>query len=127
MPLFPVFDAERQSIWVGDTLLGSGRIWQLNIATGNYTAHNIKGANIVTQTVLAPDGKLWYIDPLAARPNSTLGVYDPDTGSLRAVRDTNRRYCDWAYDGQRWKHMDTNFPVKQGGKIHAPNRAIRVI
>jgi copper transport protein len=83
MPLFPVFDAERQSIWVGDSLLGSGRIWQLNIATGNYTAHSIKGANIVTQTVLAPDGKLWYIDPLAARPNSTLGVYDPDTQSVR--------------------------------------------
>jgi copper transport protein len=83
MPLFPVFDAERQSIWVGDTLLGSGRIWQLNIATGNYTAHSIKGANIVTQTVLAPDGRLWYIDPLAARPNSTLGVYDPDTESVK--------------------------------------------
>jgi copper transport protein len=83
MPLFPVFDAERQSIWVGDSLLGSGRIWQLDIATGNYTAHNIKGANIVTQTVLAPDGKLWYIDPLAARPSSTLGVYDPDTGSQK--------------------------------------------
>ncbi len=71
MPLFPVFDAERQSIWVGDSMLGSGRIWQLDITTGNYTAHNIKGANIVTQTVLAPDGKLWYIDPLAARPSST--------------------------------------------------------
>jgi copper transport protein len=83
MPLFPVFDAERQSIWVGDSLLGSGRIWQLNIATGNYTSHSIKGANIVTQMVLAPDGKLWYIDPLAARPNSTLGVYDPDTGSVK--------------------------------------------
>src|SRR5215210_4877016 len=83
MPLFPVFDAERQSIWVGDSMLGSGRIWQLDITTGNYTAHNIKGANIVTQTVLAPDGKLWYIDPLAARPSSTLGVYDPDTESLK--------------------------------------------
>src|SRR5919109_5565599 len=83
IPLFPVFDAERQSIWVGDSLLGSGRIWQLNIATGNYTAHSIKGANIVTQTVLAADGKLWYIDPLAARPNSTIGVYDPNTESVK--------------------------------------------
>ena len=83
MPLYPVFDEGRQSIWVGDTLLGSARIWQLNIGTGNYTAHNLEGANIVTQLALAPDGKLWYVDPLAARPNSTLGVYDPDTGSLR--------------------------------------------
>ena len=83
LPLYPVFDAKRQSIWVGDSLPGSARIWQFNIATGNYTAHSIKGANIVTQTVLAPDGKLWYIDPLAAGSNSTLGVYDPDTKSLR--------------------------------------------
>ncbi|MFL6495019.1 MAG: copper resistance protein CopC [Nitrososphaera sp.] len=83
MPLFPVFDANRQSIWVGDTTLGSARIWQFNIDTGNYTAHGIKGANIVTQMVLAPDGNLWYIDPLAAQPNSTLGVYDPNTNSTR--------------------------------------------
>ena len=33
--------------------------------------------------MLAPDGKLWYIDPLAARPNSTLGVYDPNTESQK--------------------------------------------
>ena len=83
LPLFPVFDANRQSIWVGDTMPGSARIWQFNIATGNYSAHNINGANIVTQMVLAPDGKLWYIDPLAAQTNSTLGVYDPNTKSLR--------------------------------------------
>lgn len=83
MPLYPIFDQGRQSIWVGDTQLGSGRIWQLNIRTGNYTAHSLDGANIVTQITLAPDGKLWYIDPLATRPNSTLGVYDPDTGSVK--------------------------------------------
>jgi copper transport protein len=62
---------------------GSARIWEFNIATGNYSAHSINGANIVTQMALAPDGKLWYIDPLAARTNSTLGVYDPNTKSLR--------------------------------------------
>jgi copper transport protein len=83
LPLFPVFDANRQSLWVGDTLPGSAKIWQFNIATGNYSAHEIQGANIVTQMVLAPDGKLWYIDPLAAQPNSTLGVYEPNTKSVR--------------------------------------------
>ena len=80
-PLYPVFDSERQSIWVGDTRLGTGRIWQFDIATGNYTAHGIEGANIITQSVLAPDGRLWYIDPLAAQPNGTLGLYDPATKS----------------------------------------------
>jgi copper transport protein len=83
LPLFPVFDANRQSIWVGDTMPGSARIWQFNIVTGNYSAHSIKAANIVTQMALAPDGKLWYIDPLATQPNSTLGVYDPNTKSVR--------------------------------------------
>jgi copper transport protein len=83
LPLFPVFDANRQSIWIGDTTLGSAKIWQFHIDTGNYTAHGIKGANIVTQMILAPDGKLWYIDPLAAQSNSTLGVYDPNTNSSR--------------------------------------------
>src|SRR4029077_6917875 len=28
LPLYPVFDAARQSIWVGDSLPGSSRIWQ---------------------------------------------------------------------------------------------------
>jgi copper transport protein len=77
LPLFPVFDANRQSIWVGDTLPGSSRIWQLDMSTGNYTAHSIKGANLITQTALSPGGSLWYIDPL----NETLGVYDPEDKS----------------------------------------------
>jgi streptogramin lyase len=83
MLLFPVYDEARQSIWVGDTSLASGRIWQFDIRTGNYTVHNLNGSNIITQIALAPDGNLWYIDPLAARPNSTLGLYDPNTGSLK--------------------------------------------
>jgi copper transport protein len=83
MPLFPVFDSARHSIWVGDTTLNSGRIWQLNVDTGKYAEHKIQGANIITVIALAPDSKLWYIDPLTKQPNGTLGLYDPDAKSAK--------------------------------------------
>ena len=83
LPLYPVFDMERQSIWVGDSLPGSGAIWQLDIATGNYTMHKINATH-VTQSVLASDGSLWYIDPLGAENNGVVGLYNPaDNSSSR--------------------------------------------
>jgi copper transport protein len=88
LPLYPVFDASRQSIWVGDSMPGSGRIWQLDITTGNYTMHRIEGAALITTTVLAPDGRLWYVDPLGGGSGSgsskgALGVYNPEDSSSR--------------------------------------------
>ncbi|HEY9407420.1 MAG TPA: copper resistance protein CopC [Nitrososphaera sp.] len=85
LPLYPVFDMERQSIWIGDSLPGSGTIWQLDIATGNYTLHKINATH-VTQSVLAPDGSLWYIDPLGAENNGVIGLYNPSDNS------TSRRF-----------------------------------
>jgi copper transport protein len=88
LPLYSVFDAARQSIWVGDSLPGSGRIWQLNIATGNYTMHRIDGAALITIMVLAPDGRLWYIDPVGGGSSGgsnkgALGSYNPEDSSSR--------------------------------------------
>jgi copper transport protein len=81
-PLYPVFDEARQSIWAGDSMIGSSRIWQLNIATGNYTAHNIRDAVHVTHMALAPDGSLWYLDPVGGgNRNGTLGLYNPANDS----------------------------------------------
>jgi copper transport protein len=77
LPLFPVFDSARQSIWVGDQSLGSGRIWQFNIATGSYTAHKLNGINLVSIIRLAPDGKIWYIDPTTY----IVGRYDPNANT----------------------------------------------
>jgi copper transport protein len=82
LPLFPVFDAARQSIWVGDSLPGSGKIWQLNIDTGAYTMHKIN-ATLVTQSVLASDGSIWYIDPLGTENNGVVGFYNPSDNSSR--------------------------------------------
>lgn len=77
LPLFPVFDGLRQSIWVGDSLPGSGRFWMLDIATGNYTEYKLADVNLVTQSVLDKDGTLWFIDPL----NGVLGHYYPQNNS----------------------------------------------
>jgi copper transport protein len=85
LPLYPVFDADRQSIWVGDSMPGSGRIWELDIDTGNYTMHEIN-STLVTQSVLDSMGGLWYIDPLGADLKGVLGYYNPsDNSSNRFV------------------------------------------
>jgi copper transport protein len=83
LPLYPIFDMERQSIWVGDSMPGSGAIWQLDIATGKYTMHKINATH-VTQSVLAPNGSLWYIDPLGAENNGVVGLYNPADNSSSA-------------------------------------------
>ena len=80
LPLYPVFDMQRQSIWVGDSMPGSGAIWQLDIATGNYTMHKINATH-VTQSVLASDDSLWYIDPLGTQNNGVIGHYNPTDNS----------------------------------------------
>lgn len=80
LPLYPVFDAKRHSVWVGDTLPQSSRIWQLDIESGNYTMHKIENTNLITQTVLDPSsGGLWYIDPT----KGILGIYNPENKSTR--------------------------------------------
>lgn len=83
--LFPVFDAARQSIWSGDSLFGSARIWQLDIKTGNYTIHQVQNTTLVTQSILDPSGKLWYIDPIAQGDATIgrLGLYDPGSKTTR--------------------------------------------
>jgi copper transport protein len=85
LPLYPVFDQARQSIWVGDTLPGTGRIWQFNVGTGNYTLHNVRGTNIITQSVLASDGSIWFVDPLGTNSTGkgTLGNFNPDNNSTK--------------------------------------------
>lgn len=83
--LFPVFDAARQSIWSGDSLFGSARIWQLDIKTGNYIVHRVQNTTLVTQSILDPSGKLWYIDPIAQGNTKIgrLGLYDPDAKTTK--------------------------------------------
>jgi copper transport protein len=91
LPLYPVFDMERQSIWVGDSLPGSGSIWQLDIATGNYTIHKINATH-VTQSILDQNGNLWYIDPLGTENNGVLGLYTPADNSTSSSSSNSSRF-----------------------------------
>ncbi|MER3407327.1 MAG: hypothetical protein C4292_00425 [Nitrososphaera sp.] len=115
LPLFPVFDQQRQSIWVGDSLPGSGRIWQFDIATGNYTVHKVKRIDLITIMALAPDGNLWYVDPLSFGSGvSTLGTYHPaDDSTIQFKLPVNGTVTGLTIDGNGSLWM----PVSQANKV----------
>jgi copper transport protein len=77
LPLYPVYDSRRHTIWVGDSMPGSGRIWEFNIESKNYTAHPIGNVSLITSTAFGNDGRIWYLDPT----NNIVGNYDPQTNS----------------------------------------------
>jgi copper transport protein len=74
-PLYPIYDKSRDTIWFGDTIIGSGRIFAFDINTGEYIEHKINGTNIVTLMALDSKNNLWYIDPLT----KIIGNYQPST------------------------------------------------
>lgn len=76
MPLYPIYDPIRNAIWVGDTAIGSGRIWEFDLGSKHYTEHKINGTNIITATAMDFNNNIWYVDPI----NKILGYYEPDSG-----------------------------------------------
>lgn len=74
-PLYPIYDKNRNVIWFGDTIIGSGRIFAFDLNNGNYLEHRINGTSIVTLTALDSKNSIWYLDPLT----KTIGNYDPST------------------------------------------------
>jgi copper transport protein len=82
-PLYPVYDKSRNSIWVGDTVIDSGRILQYNINTHRYVEHKVSGTSIVTVMALDPhDQLLWYVDPLM----KNLGQYNIENGTSKLYK-----------------------------------------
>jgi copper transport protein len=75
LPLYPIYDSIKRTIWVGDSMPGSGRIWEFNIESKNYTIHPISNTSLLTITALGNDGRIWYLDPT----KSIIGSYDPLT------------------------------------------------
>ena len=73
LPLYPIYDQVRRTIWVGDSTPDSGRIWEFDIESKNYTVHSISNASLITMTALGNDGQIWYLDPT----KNILGKYDP--------------------------------------------------
>lgn len=78
-PLYPLYDKNRNFIWFGDTIIGSGRIFAFDINRGNYVEHRINGTSIVTLMAMDSKNNLWYLDPLT----KTIGNYDPSTNLNR--------------------------------------------
>ena len=75
--LYPVYQASTDSIWVGDSLPGSGRLWKFDIENKNYQEHTINGINLITLSVFDPKNPniLWFIDPTS----NILGKFNTDT------------------------------------------------
>ncbi|HEX2406222.1 MAG TPA: copper resistance protein CopC [Nitrososphaeraceae archaeon] len=75
--LYPVYHASTNSIWVGDSQPGSGRLWEFDIENQSYKEHTINGINLITLSVFDSNNRniLWFLDPTS----SILGKYNTDT------------------------------------------------
>lgn len=80
-PLFPLFDKARNSIWVGDTVIDSSRIWEFSITNSSYKEYKLSKISIATALVLDSKNMVWYLDPLLKR----IGTLDPNSSFKNAV------------------------------------------
>jgi copper transport protein len=81
IPLYPLYDKNRNVIWTGDTQIDSSRILEFNLTSGKFTEHKLNGTSIVTVMAFDHnnDNQIWYVDPLLKR----LGHYDPSANSTK--------------------------------------------
>jgi len=87
-PLYPIYDSSRNSIWVGDTSLGSGRIFEYDITNREYHEHKINGTNIITTMAFdQSDDMIWFIDPIS----KVLGLYNPQANTSQLYSLPNDR------------------------------------
>ena len=84
-PLYPLYDDSRNVLWVGDTSIDSGRIFEFNLNSHKFTEHKINDTNIVTVMALDRDNQIWYIDPLMKH----LGHYNPNTNKNQIYKIPN--------------------------------------
>jgi len=75
LPLYPIYDSLKRTFWLGDSMPGSGRIWEFDIESKIYTTHPINNTNLINITAFGNDGKVWYLDPT----KSIVGRFDPQT------------------------------------------------
>ena len=86
--LYPVYQASTDSIWVGDSLPGSGRLWKFDIENKNYQEYTINGINLITLAVFDPKNPniLWFIDPTS----NILGKFNTDTNNTETYELPNK-------------------------------------
>jgi len=82
--LYPVYQSSTNSIWVGDSQPGSGRLWEFKIENQSYKEHKINGINLVTLSVFDTANRniLWFLDPTS----SILGKYNTDTNETETFK-----------------------------------------
>jgi copper transport protein len=81
-PLYPLYNKVTNSVWVGDTAIDSGRIWEYNLTSNKYIEHKIAGTSIVTVLAFDPHNQLWFVDPIM----KNLGQYDVSTGKSKLFK-----------------------------------------
>jgi putative copper export protein/streptogramin lyase/methionine-rich copper-binding protein CopC len=87
-PLYPIYDSSRNSIWVGDTSLGSGRLFQYDITDREYREYRINGTNIITTMALDQmNDRIWFVDPIS----KVLGLFDIQSNSSQLYNFPNDR------------------------------------
>jgi putative copper export protein/streptogramin lyase len=108
-PLYPLFDSSRNSIWVGDTSIGSGRLFEYSIPNNEYYEHAINGTNIITTMAQdETDNVLWFIDPIS----KTLGSYDPRANSSQLYNFPNDRIVPSSI-----ALRSADFPINKNGSL----------
>jgi copper transport protein len=78
-PLYPIYDRNRNAIWVGDTAIETGRILEFRIDSNIYVEHKLNGTSIITVSAQDSKDRIWFVDPLTRH----LGTYDPTSGVNR--------------------------------------------
>jgi copper transport protein len=81
-PLYPLYDKNRNAIWVGDTAINSGRIFEYNLNSHKYIEHKIAGASIITIMAFDSHNQLWFIDPLL----KNLGQFNTSNGTSKLYK-----------------------------------------
>jgi copper transport protein len=87
-PRYPVYDSQRNKIWVGDTTLGSGKILDFDLATSKFTEHKIPGLNSAVYSAMDSHNTLWYID----YTRKILGNYNPDDNITKEYQIPNKDF-----------------------------------
>jgi copper transport protein len=97
-PLYPLVDNNRQKVWIGDTVIDSGRIWEFDITTNSFKEHRLNDTSIVTASVIDSKGVIWYLDPLLKR----IGYYNTSSEAKNKVIDiqTNETIFGMAIDNR---------------------------
>ncbi|HET6458969.1 MAG TPA: copper resistance protein CopC [Nitrosopumilaceae archaeon] len=82
LPFYPVYDNSRNVVWVGDSLIKSGRIFEFDLNSTKFIEHKIDGINIVSALALDSENKIWYTDPLS----ELVGNYNPSDNSNQVYK-----------------------------------------